>query len=234
MEIKIFIENYKEAFGQDAELPLAFWYSDTPVRAVEKIGGCLFKCMKEVREGFIVSLCSETIGCGGGKFYTGFSEMPEFVPDFVSLTEKYRQTPEMVREQLAELGVPRAEKRYLNFARIDKLENFDNLEALLFFTSPDMLSGLATWAFFDNGAPDTISTPFGSGCCNTITRAVLENRKNGRCCILGFFDPSVRPFFEPDVLSFTIPMSRFKEMYHTMRQSCLYGTHAWKKVKERL
>ena len=29
-------------------------------------------------------------------------------------------------------------------------------------------------------------------------------------------------------------MSRFKEMYETMRQSCLFDTHAWGKIKERM
>ena len=29
-------------------------------------------------------------------------------------------------------------------------------------------------------------------------------------------------------------MSRFKEMYHTMRESCLFDTHAWGKIKERI
>ena len=51
---------------------------------------------------------------------------------------------------------------------------------------------------------------------------------------MGFFDPSVRPHFEAELLSFTIPMSRFKEMYHTMRESCLFDTHAWSKLKERI
>ena len=37
-----------------------------------------------------------------------------------------------------------------------------------------------------------------------------------------------------DILSYTVPMSRFKEMYHTMRSSCLFDTHAWGKIKERI
>ena len=37
-----------------------------------------------------------------------------------------------------------------------------------------------------------------------------------------------------DILSFMIPMSRFKEMYDTMRSSCLFDTHAWGKIKERM
>ena len=210
MGIQVFLNNYREAFGDKVDLPIVFWYSEQPVTPVDKIGGCLFKCMKEVRAGQTVSLSVETIGCGGGKFYTGFTEMPERIPGFVSLKEKYKQTPEGVSEFLEELQVPRAKMDYLNFARMDKVENFDNLEGILFLATPDMLSGLATWAFFDNNSEDAVTSLF------------------------GFFDPSVRPYFEPDILSFMIPMSRFKEMYDTMRSSCLFDTHAWGKIKERM
>ena len=88
MDIQTFIQNFKEAFGENAELPLVFWYSDTQEGTVEKINGCFFKGMKIVREGGTISLNAENIGCGGGKFYTGFTEMPEHVPTFVSLKER--------------------------------------------------------------------------------------------------------------------------------------------------
>lgn len=94
MNIHTFIAHYQEAFGQHAELPIAFWYSDRMGASTEKVTGCLFKCMKQVRDGKTVSLSNETITCGGGKFYTGFTEMPERVPGFVSLKEKYKKTPE--------------------------------------------------------------------------------------------------------------------------------------------
>ena len=77
MNIHTFIANYQEAFGQHAELPIAFWYSDRMGASTEKVTGCLFKCMKQVRDGKTVSLSNEPITCGGGKFYTGFTEMPE-------------------------------------------------------------------------------------------------------------------------------------------------------------
>lgn len=160
--------------------------------------------------------------------------MPKHVPGFVSLKEKYKKTPDMVVDFIQELQVPKAEKAYLHFARIDKIGSFDKVEGILFLATPDMLAGLATWAFFDSNATDTVSAPFGSGCCSVVTQAILENRKQGKRTFLGFFDPSVRPHFEAELLSFTIPMSRFKEMYHTMRESCLFDTHAWSKLKERI
>lgn len=234
METKTFIENYREAFGERAELPIVFWYSDTLENETEKINGCFFKSMKKVREGATVSLNVETIGCGGGKFYTGFTDMPERVPTFVSLKEKYKKTPEMVKEFAEQLGVPRTEKQYLHFARIDKVDSLESVEGVLFLATPDMLSGLTTWAFFDNNAEDAVTSSFGSGCSAVVTQTVLENHKGGRRTFIGFFDPSVRPYFEPNLLSFTIPMSRFKEMYETMRSSCLFDTHAWGKIKERM
>lgn len=158
--------------------------------------------------------------------------MPERVPGFVSLKEKYKKTPEMVVDFVNELQISRTDKAYLHFARIDKIPSFDEVEGLLFLPTPDILSGLATWTFFDNNASDAVAAPFGSGCCSVITQTIIENRKQGKRTFLGFFDPSVRPYFEADLLSFTIPMSRFKEMYHTMRESCLFDTHAWGKSRK--
>lgn len=234
MKVEVFIQNYREAFSEAAELPIVFWYSDEKVAETEKIGGCFFKGLQQVRAGQKISLNAEVIGCGGGKFYTGFTEMPEHVPGFVSLKEKYKKTPEMVKEFIEELGVPLAEKKYLNFARIDCVESFDGIEGVLFLATPDILSGLTTWTFFDCNALDAVTSTFGSGCSSVVTQPILENRCQGYRTFLGFFDPSVRPWFEANVLSFTIPMSRFKTMYDTMRDSCLFDTPAWKKIRERI
>lgn len=234
MNVQTFIQNFREAFGEKAELPIVFWYSDKPEGETEKINGCFFKGIKAVREGAIISLNAENIGCGGGKFYTGFTEMPERVPMFVSLKERYKKTPEMVIDFIQQVGVPRTEMEYLHFARMDKVENLDEAEGVMFIANPDVLSGLTTWAYYDNNADDGVVSLFGSGCSNVVTQVALENRKGGRRTFIGFFDPSVRPYFEADKLSYTIPMSRFKEMCLTMRESCLFDTHAWGKIKERI
>jgi Uncharacterised ArCR, COG2043. len=234
MDVKVFINNYREAFGEKVELPIVFWYSDTSLADTEKINGCFFKGLKTVREGNPISLNAEVIGCGGGKFYTGFTEMPERVPNFVSLKEKYKKTPEMVIDFIKHLGVSLTDRKYLNFARIDTIETFDEVEGLLFLATPDILSGLTTWAYFDNNSEDAVTSMFGSGCSAVVTNAVVENNRNGKRTFIGLFDPSVRPYVEANILSFVIPISRFKEMYYTMRESSLFDTHAWKKIRERI
>lgn len=234
MDVQQFRRDFEEAFGQKAALPLLFGYSDEPVAETEKIHGCFFKGLQAAREGVPVSLSAAVISCGGGKLYTGFADMPEHVPQFVSLTEKYKQTPQMVADYVDSLEIKRTEKKYLNFVRIDQAESFDGFEGILFYATPDMLAGLCGWAFFDTNAADAVVSQFGSGCSTVVSMTVAENARQGYRCFLGLFDPSVRPYVGANELGFTIPMSRFRVMLETMKQCFLFDSHAWKKVKERL
>ena len=233
-EIKEFIENFVEAFGSTAQLPLVFGYSDTAIAETNKIGGCFFKGLQEAREGNGVSLSAEVIGCGGGKLYTGFADMPEYVPNFVSLKEKYKLTPEMVADYIDGLELKKTSKRYLNFQRIDKMESLEWVEGVLFYANPDMLSGLCGWAFYDNNHNDAVVARFGSGCSTVVSMTVAENARQGHQCFIGMLDPSVRPWVGENELSFTIPMSRFTEMMKTIRQCFLFDAPAWQRLKARM
>lgn len=117
--------------------------------------------------------------------------------------------------------------------RVDKLSYWDDAEALIFFATPDMLSGLCTWAFYDNNSPDAVTTQFASGCASIITFAVKENQQNGRRCFLGMLDPSARLLVPENELTFTIPMSRCKEMLDTINDSALYQK-AFSALKRRI
>lgn len=229
------IQKLQIAFGEQVELPIAFWYSDIPEPTPQRVNGCYFKALDATRKGTPITLDAETVGCMGGKFYTGFTEFPEkMIPTFVSAKERYKKTPEMVTDFALGIGHPLAEKPYLHFARIDTLDTLEHAEGILFFATPDVLSGLITWALFDTNQPDAITTPFGSGCSTTVAQVVAENRKGGKRIFLGLFDPSVRPHVEANVLSLSIPMSRMQEMFMTFEESSLVDTHAWNKVRARI
>ena len=234
MEIQDFINDYIAAFGAKAPLPLLFGYSERPMAKTEKIGGCFFKGLQAARQGTSVTLSVEVIGCGGGKLYTGFTDMPPYVPTFVSEREKYKKTPAMVADYVKSLEIERSTKPYLNFVRIDKADSFEGVEGILFFATPDMLSGLCGWAFYDNNDADAVVSAFGSGCSAVVSQAVAENRRGGQRCFLGMFDPSVRPWVGKNELSFTIPLSRFVTMHATMHDCFLFGSHAWEAIKRRL
>lgn len=73
--------------------------------------------------------------------------MQERLPKFVSETEHYKQTPEQIKKYIHRLDIHLTDKPYLNFVRMDKLSSLDEMEGILFFATPDILSGLCTWAF---------------------------------------------------------------------------------------
>ncbi len=228
-----FIEKFREAFGEAAPMPIAFWYGDTAVNPDSRVPRCMIGAIRKVCEGNPLTLTAETVQCGGGGLYTAFRPMPERVPLFVSETEHYKQRPEQVRAYVESLEIEITERPYLNFVRVDKLDSWEGIEAVVFFATPDVLSGLCSWAFFDNDAEDAVVTKFASGCAAVVSFATVENRKGGRRCFLGMFDPSARPLVPKDELSFAVPMSRFSEMLRTMPHSALFE-HAFSVVRRRI
>lgn len=231
--IQTFLQKYREAFGNAVPLPVAFGYSHNPVAEVKRIPRCMIGAIRKACGGEPLTLSADNVLCGGGSLYTAFAPMQDRIPAFVSETEHYKQTPEQVRRYIHNLDIQLAEKPYLNFIRIDKLSSFDDVEGILFFATPDVLSGLCSWAFYDNDADDAVSVRFASGCCSIVTFAVNENRKNGRSCFIGMLDPSARPLVPADELTFVIPVSRFREMMRTMEDSALFRK-AYSIVKKRI
>ena len=231
--IQAFIQKYREAFGENAPLPVAFGYSHTPASSVHKIPRCMIGSIRKVCEEGALTLTADTVLCGGGSLYTAFAPMQDRIPAFVSEAEHYKKTPEQVRHYIASLDIQLTEKPYLNFVRIDRLTSLDEVEGILFFATPDRLSGLCSWAFYDNDSADAVSTRFASGCCSIVTFAVQENRRKGRSCFIGLLDPSARPLIPADELTFVIPTCRFTEMWQTMEHSALFQK-AYSVVRKRM
>lgn len=233
MDIEGFIAKYREAFGEDVPLPVAFGYSDKAATEVRKIPRCMVGAIRKVCDGEPLTLSAGNVLCGGGGLYTAFAPMPDRVPVFVSETEHYKQSKEQVEEYIARLDIRLSEKPYLNFVRMDHIDNLDEVEGILFFAVPDVLSGLCSWAFYDNNDDDAVCTRFASGCCSIVAFAVKENAEGGRRCFIGMLDPSARPLVPKDELTFTIPAGRFKEMMNTMERSALFQK-AYSIVRKRI
>ena len=234
MDYRQFVEDYKEAFSEKATLPIAFWHSDTPVAVPEPVNGCFFPVFEKVRDGQSVCFDSTTMKCGGGKFYCGLAAMPEYVPNFVSEKEHYKASPALVKDFVERLDIEVTKHKYLNFQRLDQVEDYIEFYGVLIFATPDILSGLVSWAYYDNSSDNAVCTPWGSGCSTTIRQVIIEEECLGSRCFIGLFDPSVRSRVRANELMFGIPKSRLEEMTTFMRDTCLFNGAAWPKVKERI
>jgi hypothetical protein len=99
--------------------------------------------LSKVQKG--ISLCFEekSMGCPGGKRYLGYSKdvMPNFeyflscgIPGKLE-GERYKKSPELVKQMVKRTPRFRAPKRFITFKRWDKLEQKDNPEVVTFYKS---------------------------------------------------------------------------------------------------
>lgn len=239
-----FLGLWRNRFGE-AELPITFFYTDTE-GSVEKAKApvghqCLMGPLAKVRAGKTLCFDGGSIGCTGGKRYLGFTQelMPHFeyflscgIPGKLE-GERYKKSPEMVKQFVA--GSPRfkAPAEFIVFKRWDTLEASDQPEVAIFFARPDVLSGLFTLANFDEREPNGVIAPFAAGCGTIVQYPYLEKTSDRPRAVLGMFDVSARPYVPRDVLSFAVPMDKFVRMIKNMEESFLI-TPSWERVRGRL
>jgi uncharacterized protein (DUF169 family) len=240
-----FTELWKKYFGS-SELPITFYYSDNH-NGIDKFSPpqqrhCLICDLARVRKGKSTAFDNDSIGCRGAKRYLGFSD--KIGPDFNYFLscgipgklegERYLKNPELVSEWMKKNESIKGNKeKYIIFRRWDKLEERDDPEVVIFFAKPDVLSGLFTLANYDQAKTDSTIAPFGAGCGSIVHYPYLEKDRERPRAVLGMFDPSARPCVPEDVLTFAIPMVKFKSMVDNIEESFLI-TDSWKEVSDRI
>jgi hypothetical protein len=234
-----FITSWRKYFP-GIELPLAVWYSDN-TNGTEQVfpakdEHCMISQFRKAREGQAICFGKGSIGCGGGNRYCGFSQKlrPGF-EYFLSYGnehlegERYKKTPELVTKWLLNNPPFEAPARFLALKRWDLLTAEDDPFAVIFFSTPDTLSGLFTLANYDEEGSFGVVTPMGAGCMTIIQFPYFENQKENPSAVLGMFDVSARPSVGANELSLTIPMKRFIRMINNMDESFLL-TESWQKL----
>jgi len=235
-----------EKYFPGSDLPLTLEIrapgEDTSTRAPPAKGWkCLVCDLVKIRRGFSLDYDAESIGCAGGKIYTGFEKTrrPEF-RYFISTGkegvvegERYKRTPELVDAWIRTVNCIPSEGKVIAFRRWDKLSVSDKPEVVIFFARPEVVSGLFTLANFDRPDPDGVICPFGAGCSSIIHYPWLEQQKDDPKVVLGMFDPSARPCVGLDVMTVAFPMKKFEKVINNMEESFLI-TGTWDKVKKKM
>jgi hypothetical protein len=240
-----FITLWDEYFG-GAPLPITFYYGNN-ANGAELVGPhsgehrCVLADIYRVQAGRSLAFNRSSMGCFGGSKYLGFSEM--IMPNFEYFLscgipgslegERYKKSPELVKEYLKNLPSWQAPGNFITFKRWDKLDASDEPEVVIFFATPDVLSGLFTLVNYDEAELSNIYAPFGAGCSTTVLYPYMERTAVRPRAVLGMFDVSARPCVPAATLTFAVPVNRFKRMVDNMDQSFLI-TGSWEAVKKRI
>jgi hypothetical protein len=239
-----FIALWQKYFN-GAELPIVFFYTDNEKAApkVEAPKGqrCIIADIAQARKGKSLLFTVESVGCFGAKKSLGFPRdiMPNF-EHFLSCGipgkmegERYKKTPELVKQVVETSPVPTAPSPYAVFKRWDKIDEEDNPEVVIVFGTADVISGLFTLSNYDEADPNGVFSPWGAGCASIIMFPYFEKDAKRPRGVLGMFDVSARPFVPADVFTFAAPMNKFLAMVNNMEESFL-TTASWKKVQKRI
>jgi hypothetical protein len=238
-----FLERWRKYFS-GAELPIAFYYTDNagdekPFRTSEG-QHCFIGDLAVVRQGQTLRFDTKSLACFGGKRYLGFTQnlMPNFeyflscgIPGKLE-GERYKKTPELVKELLQSMPTFKAPAEFIVFKRWDVLEETDHPQVVIFFAPPDVLSGLFTLANFDEPTNEAVFCPMGAGCGTIVQYPLKESQSDHPRAVLGMFDVSARPGVDPNSLTFSVPMQKFEGMVANMDESFLI-TDSWEKLKNR-
>jgi len=239
-----FLKNWNEYFP-GAELPIGFYYSNVAesefMAKPPKGHRCIIGDLIKVRNGKTLCFDTHAIGCFGGKRYLGF-EM-KLAPDFEYFLsygipgklegERYKKSPELVKEHMKYQKPSKAPGDYIIFKRFDRMEDTEKPLAIIFFAPPDVLSGLFTLANFDEPQPNGVIAPFCAGCASIVDFPLKELKSSEPRAVLGMFDVSARPCVPSNVLTFAVPWTKYVRMVDNMKESFLI-TKSWDKVRQRI
>lgn len=244
--------NFKEYFIKlwakyfpGSELPIIFYYTNEEVSEKFNQSSPLHRCvifnLGQVREGNSLCLDNNTVGCFGGKRYLGFSQnlMPDF-EFFLSCGiegkmegERFKKSPELVKEQLKYQEPFKAPGKYIVFKRWDALRSKEEPLAVIFFASPDVLSGLFALANFDEIDPNAVIAPMCAGCASIVYYPYKEAQSDQPKAVLGMFDIAARLAIAPDILTFAVPWAKFVRMVENIEESFLI-MKPWNGIKKRI
>jgi uncharacterized protein (DUF169 family) len=230
-------------YFSNAELPIVFYYTEGDGGAdwAEKseTRRCMICELEKVRNGRSLVYDAKRIMCGGAKRYLGYTEkMRSGFEYFLSCGneqiegERYLRTPEQVKEFMKIQEKLPGAGRNIVFKRWDNLTEMDEPDAVIFFANPDVLSGLFTLANFDQTEPNGTFAPFGAGCGSIVYYPYMESKSERQRAVIGMFDPSARPCVPENILTFAVPMERFKKMISYMEESFLI-TETWENIRVR-
>ena len=239
-----FLDRWTKYFDA-AELPIVFYYSDNPQGA--KYAGkppkrrCVICDLGKIRRGSSLYFDVESVTCTGGRRYFGFTqELRANFEYFLSCGiegelegERYKKTPELVKEQLKQQPPLIAPAKYIVFKRIDKLGQEDMPLVVIFFAAPDVLAGVFTLVNYDETDRQGVIAPFGAGCSSIVYYPYFEAAKAEPKAVLGMFDISARPCVSPDILTLSVTWAKFERMVNNMDESFLI-TNSWKKIRKRI
>ena len=236
--------------------PVGIYFGNTTavcdVDADPQARNCVIPFLMKVSEGITVSMDEKSCNCAGGAsgccFGDGFARWnpsiakllsqgygenaPAFLPAFAKEGERFFCTEE-IAEQFRN-ALPYSERAYprIVFAPMSRWAEIGTPDLVYLFLNPDQLGAVVSMLCSHNGKVDNTISPYCSA-CQCIMFAAEQMDKEEPKAVMGLFDISQRYEAMANLLSLTMPYSRWENLSCDLDKSCL-TSHSWKKIEKRL
>lgn len=207
----------------------------------ERVSGCVYKLFDKIKEPLYIA--SGSIGCKGAEagcgFYDGLPNIPGGFGNFIAQGggegfppgERIKCSAELAERMM--LAQPKNIMRGSNAIKIEIMEDGAQPELVLFFATPDQLSGLIHLFYYRREDYDSVVVPVCSGCAQLFRLPFGElDRGTGRA-VMGNVDFFSRTHMDKELFAFTVPFSAFAQMCEDAPECCFFSP-AWNGVKKRL
>jgi uncharacterized protein (DUF169 family) len=217
-------------------LPALCWRfaSTPPDRAVmpeKDTWTCMFTFVDEVAKGKRLCLSAEQPGCSGAACYLGFKKPAPDAGAFLAEKERFKKTVELGQAFYKEIKPLPAPDKYAVLERIEDVEDSIVPEIVVLWIDTLSLAGVVTLANYDRQTNDNVIIPFASGCQSIWTIPYKEKLEKLPRCVVGTMDPATRAYLPKDVMTFSMPASRFVEMVENIEGSFLQ-TSLWDELQK--
>ncbi len=225
---------------------------DSALQFKEGRWGCVGSMLLAASKGRTAVFDRNTFGCPGGGTGLGFGDQyaqQDFRVDLLLSTgdaeiaagmqrpsrwaegERFYKTPELARRARASRPVCDVPTEFVVFKPLDQLTNDEEPALVVFLVNADQLSALVVMTDYARGSGESTIAPFGAA-CHSIVQGYAEARRENPRGVIGFLDIAQRRHVDRETLSFTVPLTLFREMEANVEGSFL-EMRDWRELQER-
>lgn len=148
-----------------------------------------------------------------------------FLDDFLE-GERYCRGPEEVGGFIDELPIQEVPATYVLFKPLSQVGESEDPKVITFTVNAEQLSAMVVLANFARPGIDNVRIPFAAGCQSIGLLPLEEGKRENPRAVVGLTDISaranVKKLLGRDVLSFSMPLSLFREMEDNVSESFLH------------